>query len=269
MLPVDATFILKVAPRFSGSFAAAQARIVSAIGPVFAGVLNGYAINTPLRVAHFMGQVTHECAGFRTTEEFASGAAYEGRKDLGNTQPGDGKKYKGRGLIQLTGRDNYKRIGAALGLALEDNPELAADPVISLRIACEYWKSRNINAQADKDDLIAVSVLVNGRNKKTGLPNGLEDRRNYLRKAKVAIAEMQALIISHAQGGTSPVLRRGSNDDAVGELQTLLNAKGYTLTVDNDFGPTTELAVKQFQRSKQLKDDGIVGSATWAALRAA
>jgi putative chitinase len=263
LLPIDSTFILKIAPRFSGEAGAAQTRIVSAIGPVFAGVLDRYAINTPLRIAHFMGQVVHECAGFRTTEEFASGVAYEGRKDLGNTQPGDGKRYKGRGLIQLTGRANYKKIGAALGLALEDNPELAGDPVISLRIACEYWKSRKINTQADKDDLIAVTKLVNGGT------NGLEDRRTYLRKAKVAIAEMQAMIISHAQGGTSPVLRRGLHDDAVGELQTLLNAKGYPLTIDNDFGPATEFAVKQFQKSCHLQVDGIVGAATWAALRAA
>lgn len=90
-----------------------------------------------------MGQVTHECAGFRTTEEFASGTAYEGRQDLGNTQAGDGKRYKGRGLIQLTGRANYRDIGQIFGLPLEDNPAMAAEPVTALKIACEYWKKRN------------------------------------------------------------------------------------------------------------------------------
>src|SRR5690606_28454782 len=107
--------------------------------------LNAYQINTKLRIAHFMGQVAHECAGFRTTEEFASGAAYEGRADLGNNQTGDGVRYKGRGLIQLTGRANYRRIGGLLGLPLEAEPQLAAEPATSLKIACEYWKIRNIN----------------------------------------------------------------------------------------------------------------------------
>jgi putative chitinase len=178
MIPVAGDFILAVAPRFSGSKATAQARIVGAISAIFASTLDQYEINTRLRIAHFMGQVTHECAGFRTTEEFASGAAYEGRTDLGNVNPGDGKRYKGRGLIQLTGRANYREFGAKLGLPLEDEPDLAAEPAIALKVACEYWKSRNINGAADRDDLVKATRLVNG-----GL-NGLDDRRAYLNKAK-------------------------------------------------------------------------------------
>lgn len=261
MIPVDGDFILQVAPRFSGQRAAAQQRIVGAISSVFAPVLSEYKINTPLRIAHFMGQVTHECAGFRTTEEFASGAAYEGREDLGNTQRGDGRRYKGRGLIQLTGRANYREIGGKLGLPLEANPEIAAQPETSLRIACEYWKSRKINTPSDADDLIRVTKLVNG-----GL-NGLDDRRKYLRKAKEALAAIQGIGIAISEGGGTVVLRRGSFGDAVGDLQTLLNDKGYQVTVDNDFGPATELAVILFQRDKRLKADGIVGEKTWKALR--
>ncbi|MCB2148969.1 MAG: peptidoglycan-binding protein [Deltaproteobacteria bacterium] len=262
MIPVDGDFILKVAPRFSGIKEEAQSRIVGKISAVFAPTLDSYAINTKLRIAHFMGQVTHECAGFRTTEEFASGAAYEGREDLGNVEKGDGKRYKGRGLIQLTGRANYRHIGEELSLPLEDNPELAAEPVTSLKIACEYWKSRHINAAADVDNLIKATKLVNG-----GL-NGLEDRRQYLQKAKTALANIEGIRVALNEGGNTVVLRRGSFGDAVIELQELLKTKGYNIAIDNDFGPATELAVMMFQKQNDLVVDGIVGRNTWELLRA-
>jgi putative chitinase len=262
MIPVDGDFILEVAPVFSGAKKARQAEIVGAISGVFAATLDSYAINTYLRIAHFMGQVTHECAGFRTTEEFASGAAYEGRADLGNTRPGDGRRYKGRGLLQLTGRANYRRYGGLLDLPLEDHPELAADPVTSLRIACEYWKDRDINEQADADDLVRVTRLVNGGT------NGLDDRGGYLRRAKVALRKRMGVIVAADEGPGAPVLRRGSRGDAVGDLQRLLRAKGLQIAVDDDFGPATELAVTEFQRRAGLAADGIVGRRTWAALRA-
>lgn len=262
MLPIDGDFILKIAPRFSGENARSQAAIVGAIAPVFAATLDSYEINTPLRIAHFMGQITHECAGFRTTEEFASGEKYEKREDLGNIHDGDGPLYKGRGLLQLTGRANYRDMGHKLGLQLEKKPHLAGEPVTSLKIACEYWKSRKINGPSDRDDLLKVTKLVNGGK------NGLADRRNYLRKAKLAIAQMRGTIIGAEQGGTTIVLRRGSNNDAVGELQTLLRSKGFPIAIDNDFGAATELAVISFQRKVELERDGIVGKETWEKLRA-
>lgn len=261
MIPINGNFILAVAPRFSGAKAEAQAHIVGAISDVFASTLDGYDINTKLRIAHFMGQVTHECAGFRTTEEFASGEAYEGRKDLGNIHKGDGKRYKGRGLIQLTGRANYKKIGEALGLPLEDDPEAAAKPVTSLKVACEYWKDRKINDVADQDNLIKATKLVNG-----GL-NGLEERRKYLQKAKAALANIEGMRVALNEGGNSVVLYRGSFGDAVKELQELLVAKGFHVSIDSDFGSTTELAVMMFQKNNDLVVDGIVGKNTWQALR--
>jgi len=261
MIPIDRDFVLSVSPRFSGTKAEAQARIVGEISSVFAPILNSYDINTKLRIAHFMGQITHECAGFRTTEEFASGAAYEGRKDLGNIQAGDGKRYKGRGLIQLTGRANYQKIGNILNLPLEDNPELASEPVTSLKIACEYWRTRNINAAADRDDLIKVTKLVNG-----GL-NGLEDRRKYLQKAKTSLAGIEGIRVATSEGGHTIVLRRGSLGAAVIELQELLVAKGFNLSIDSDFGSTTEFTVLMFQKNEGLVADGIVGQNTWTSLR--
>jgi putative chitinase len=262
MIPVDGDFILTVAPRFSGARAEAQSRIVGEISAIFSPTLDSYDINTKLRIAHFMGQVTHECAGFRTTEEFASGAAYEGREDLGNIHAGDGKSYKGRGLIQLTGRANYRKIGQLLNLPLEDNPKLAGEPATSLIIACEYWKSRNINAAADRDHLIKATRLVNG-----GL-NGLDDRRKYLQKAKTALAKIEGIRVALNEGGNSIVLRRGSFGNAVSELQELLVAKGFDISIDSDFGSTTELAVMMFQKNSDLVVDGIVGRNTWAILRA-
>jgi len=261
MIPIDGRFILSVAPRFSGSRAEAQSRIVNALSPVFAPTLNDYGIASRLRIAHFMAQVTHECAGFRTTEEFASGAAYEGREDLGNVHRGDGRRYKGRGLIQLTGRANYRRIGERLDLPLEENPALAAEPVTSLKIACEYWRHRGINDAADRDDLIRATRLVNG-----GL-NGLEDRRRYLRKAKDALAAIDGLRVAFEEGGATVVLHRGAFGDAVEELQQRLSERGFGLAVDGDFGPATELAVRLFQERCGLDVDGIVGRKTWAALR--
>lgn len=261
MIPVDGDFILTVAPRFSGAKADVQSRIVGEISAIFAPTLDSYGINTKLRIAHFMGQVTHECAGFRTTEEFASGAEYEGREDLGNTHAGDGKRYKGRGLIQLTGRANYKKIGQVLDIPLEDDPELAGEPAISLRIACEYWKSRNINAAADRDDLIKATRLVNG-----GL-NGLDDRRKYLQKSKTALAHIEGVRVALNEGGSSIALRRGSFGNAVTELQELLTAKGFDISIDSDFGAATELAVMMFQKNNRLTVDGIVGRDTWSALR--
>ncbi|RIX98811.1 peptidoglycan-binding protein [Aureimonas flava] len=262
MYPIDGDFILKIAPRFWGARAAAQSAIVAAVSPILAPTLDEYDIGSRLRIAHFMAQVTHECAGFRTTEEFASGSAYEGRTDLGNTKRGDGVRYKGRGLLQLTGRANYRRLGERLGLPLEDEPEIAADPAISLRIACEYWHERRINPACDGDDLVKVTRLVNG-----GL-NGLEDRRNFLKRAKAALAEMDAVAVGLSARAATPVLRRGSSDEAVGELQSLLRGKGYALAIDNEFGAATELALFLFQREAGLAPDGIAGRKTWSALRA-
>ena len=256
---IDAGLLWAVAPRFRGQKGERQRAIIDAVGPALAPVLASYAIATPLRIAHFLAQTCHESAGFRTTEEFASGAAYEGRADLGNDRPGDGRRFKGRGLIQLTGRANYARFGARLGLDLLAEPEAAADPVLSLRIACEYWEQRAINAPADRDDLLAVTRLVNGGT------NGLADRRACLRRAKDALAAMTAAAVAAAPGGR-PVLHRRASGQAVVELQSALRDKGFGLAIDGAFGPATELAVRLWQRRRGLTADGIVGPRTWAGL---
>ena len=117
---------------------------------------------------------------------------------MGNTQKGDGPRYKGRGLLQLTGRANYADYGKALGVDLVNNPTLAAQPALSLKIACEYWKRHNIDADCDRDDVQAVTRKVNG-----GL-NGLSDRITFTQKAKAAVARLQAVALSGATSGSAP-----------------------------------------------------------------
>jgi predicted chitinase/murein DD-endopeptidase MepM/ murein hydrolase activator NlpD len=119
-------------------------------------------IDTPLRQAAFLAQLAHESGEFRYMEEIASGAAYEGRADLGNTQPGDGVRFKGRGPIQLTGRNNYRAAGQALGIDLENNPRRAADPDVGFRTAAWFWNSRNLNAAADARNFDYITYRVNG-----------------------------------------------------------------------------------------------------------
>ena len=138
-------------------------------------------ITTPQQQAMFIAQLAHESGGFQFMEEIASGHAYEGRADLGNTQPGDGARFKGRGYIQVTGRYNYEQAGQALGLDLVSNPELAAQPENAARIAAWYWTSRDINDAADSGDFTQVTRLINGGT------NGLADRQSYFARAQAAL----------------------------------------------------------------------------------
>jgi len=149
--------------------------------PLLISALPKYKINTPLRTAHFLAQVGHESLSFVYTQEVASGAAYEGRLDLGNTLAGDGVRFKGRGLIQLTGRDNYKNYGKYISLDLlhSGNEQLIADtPEYALDVSLWFWNKRKLNDYADEDNLKAITRRVNGGY------NGLEDRERYLNRAK-------------------------------------------------------------------------------------
>jgi len=137
-----------------------------------------YAITTPLRKAHFLAQVGHESDGFNTNEEYASGADYEWRSDLGNTQAGDGVRFKGRGLIQVTGRANYGECGRALGVDLINNPQRLGDYDLACLSAGWFWDSRNLNTHADRDDILTITKIINGGT------NGLADRQSYLARAK-------------------------------------------------------------------------------------
>jgi putative chitinase len=138
-------------------------------------------IDAPLRVAHFLAQLGHESGDLRYCEEIADGDAYEGRTDLGNTKKGDGRRFKGRGLIQLTGRANYRAYGEARGRDfLEgDNPTLlASDPELAVDVAGWFWATRGLNEPADRDDLRLITRRINGGY------NGLADRAAHLAQAR-------------------------------------------------------------------------------------
>ncbi|MGI4848590.1 MAG: glycoside hydrolase family 19 protein [Janthinobacterium lividum] len=132
--------------------------------------MDEFGINTPARQAAFLAQVGHESGQLRYVEELASGRAYEGREDLGNTHPGDGVRYKGRGLIQVTGRANYEKCGAALGLDLVAFPTQLAEVENACRSAGWFWSAHGLNGLADYGDQVRVTRRVNGGT------NGLEDR---------------------------------------------------------------------------------------------
>jgi putative chitinase len=143
-----------------------------------------FEINTPLRQQHFIAQCAHESDHFRTTREYASGKAYEGRKDLGNTQKGDGERYRGRGLIQLTGRANYARADAELREPYVAHPELVEVFPAAAIVSGWFWKTHGLNNHADRDDPRAVCKVVNGGY------NGLDSRLAALKDCKKAFSAL-------------------------------------------------------------------------------
>ena len=135
-----------------------------------------FEINTVPRMAAFLGQVLHESGELLYVAEIASGQAYEGRADLGNNVPGDGRLYKGRGLIQITGRANYTALMLALDIDCLNNPKVLEEPVNACRSAGWFWNVHGLNKLADigtTDSMTAITRRVNGGT------NGLANRLGY------------------------------------------------------------------------------------------
>lgn len=177
--------------------------------PLFETVLPQYDINTSLRKAHFLAQVAHESGGFKYVVENLNYSAkalygvfrkyfptmdaanlyarqpqkianklYANRMGNGNETSNDGWNYRGRGLIQLTGKDNYQALSTTTGKDFIATPELVEQPEWALTSACWFWKNRNINKYADADDIHMVTKLINGGT------NGLANRQHYLDEFK-------------------------------------------------------------------------------------
>lgn len=141
-----------------------------------------FGIDTPLRQAAFLAQVGHESGQLRYVRELASGTAYEGRGDLGNVVAGDGMRFKGRGLLQVTGRANYAACGVALQLDLLARPELLEQTAAACRSAGWFWQSRGLNRLADAGDQERLTRRING-----GV-NGLAERLALYRVALQVLA---------------------------------------------------------------------------------
>lgn len=153
--------------------------------PLLIAAMEEFAINTRRRACAFLAQVGHESADLKYMQELASGAAYEGRRDLGNTQKGDGRKFKGRGPIQITGRTNYLKAGDALQLDLLTHPELLEIPANGFRASTWWWKAHGLNAAADRLTLKADDRDLKQFDKTTKTINGgyngrVDRQRRYM-----------------------------------------------------------------------------------------
>lgn len=138
---------------------------VELYAPLITAAWSEFAINSPKRQAAWLAQIGWESGQLRYTEELGKESdfiKYEGRADLGNTELGDGAKFKGHGLIQITGRANHAACGAALGLDLITNPRLLTEPIHATRSAAWFWASRGLNELADADRFGAITKRING-----------------------------------------------------------------------------------------------------------
>lgn len=192
--------------------------------PYIASALEEGNISTPRRIAAFMAQLAHESGEYRYMEELADGSAYEGRADLGNIHPGDGKKFKGHGPIQITGRANHMACGVALGLPLADQPTLICTPEHATRSAVWFWNSRDLSPLADHDWFRTITRIINGGY------NGLEDRVVHWRRNRQIL-------------GLPPI----DIDNEMGSIMEFQARHG--LTADGIPGPKTLAALNSERRA--------------------
>ena len=245
-------------------------------------ILPFYDINTVERVAGFIAQCAHESNNFRVLQEnlnYSSKALdaifgkyfvragrnakeyhrqpekianviYASRMDNGDTASGDGWRFRGRGVIQLTGRHNYTKFGNSLSISAEQAIKYVKTKKGALESACWFWDTNKINRYADKQDITGMTKRINGGT------IGLADRKKHYKHAlEVLGGHWSPPKVVHS------TVRKGSKGETVKAVQKALGAKA-----DGDFGPGTEAAVIAWQRSRGLVPDGIVGPSTLRAM---
>jgi len=258
-------------------------------------VLPKYGITTPRRIAHFISQCAHESNNFRSLQEnlnyskeslekvfpryFGAGkrdAAQYARNPekianyvymdefrsaagrMGNVQSGDGWKFRGRGLKQLTGRNNYTAFGKSVAMTAEQAADYVATKKGAIESACWFWDTNKLNTIADTDDVVLMTKRINGGN------IGLADRQQRYTHAIALLSGGTPVPVAAPAPQTSTsgvdmnaVIRVGSKNDTVKAVQSKLG-----ITADGSFGPGTERAVKAWQTANGLTADGIIGPAT-------
>lgn len=249
------------------------------------------------RLHFFLAQLGHESGGLRAREEnlnysaqrmtqvwpkrFPTLAAaqpfahnpealgnqvYGGR--MGNDRPGDGFRYRGRGYIQLTGKDGYRQVGSRIGVDLVANPQLVLDPELCLRVACGFWAWKDLNPSCDRGDYVAVTRRINGGT------IGMADRERWLTRVRQAVP--------WPPGGAEPIppdaprfpgpLREGDIGEHVVTMQARLNlhlrgaGRPEIPLEPRRFGPMTRQAVLFFKQARQLGTSPVVDEPTWHSL---
>lgn len=241
-----------------------------------------YDITTVPRVAGFIAQCAHESNNFRVLEENLNYSAtslnavfpkyfvkagrdaqayhrqpekianivYASRMGNGDTASGDGWKYRGRGVIQLTGYDNYSKFADSLSISVDDAIKYLGTKKGALESGCWFWDVNNLNKWADAQDIVGLTKRINGGT------IGLEDRKKHWEHAlHILGGDWQPAEVEHE------TVRKGSKGPTVVAVQQALG-----LAADGSFGPGTEKAVMAWQRSRGLVPDGIVGPSTLRAM---
>ncbi len=261
------------------------------------GILPKYGITNERRVAHFLSQCAHESGNFKRLEENLNYSAkalravfgrYFGdspKRDadeyhrqpemnanyvymdefrkykMGNTEDGDGWLFRGRGLKQLTGRENYTRFGKSVDMSAEEAAEYVSTPQGAVESACWFWDANNLNDIADTDNVVKMTKKINGGK------IGLEDRQERYTNAMEVLGMSAEMVADDEDDDIEEiiddigVLRKGSRGEGVKIMQEALG-----IGADGVFGPGTERALKEWQAANGLTADGVAGPATFGKL---